>query len=262
MSRDHGPLPQAPKGVKTFLHWHGAFGPLIKLDMCNSSVHRKTLPGDPPVTVLLRRSGRARRITLRVSSLDGRVTVTVPPHVSETAAMDFVSEKRGWLAAQLGRVPSEQFVGAGSVLPIAGVAHVVSTGGESERPVISIGADRPAGPQVRRFVIDAARAHFADAAARHAARLGREHGRIALRDTRSRWGSCSTEGNLMFSWRLVLAPPEVLDYVAAHEVAHLAQMDHSPAFWAVVGELFPGHAAARRWLRGQGATLHSWTFDA
>ena len=66
----------------------------------------------------------------------------------------------------------------------------------------------------------------------------------------------------MFSWRLILAPPEVSDYVAAHEVAHLVHMDHSPAFWAVVAELFPAYAEARQWLRGQGATLHGWTFDA
>lgn len=175
--------------------------------------------------------------------------------------MNFVSEKREWLAAQLGRVPPERHIGPGSVLPVAGIAHVVSTGGVCDRPVIPIRADRPAGPQVRRFVIDVARSHFAAAVTRHAARLGQGHGRIALRDPRSRWGSCSAEGHLMFSWRLILAPPEVSDYVAVHEVAHLAHMDHSPAFWAVVAELFPGHVAARKWLRGHGATLHGWTFD-
>lgn len=230
--------------------------------MCNPSDHRKILPGDPPVSVLLRRSGRARRITLRVSSLDGRVTVTVPRHVTETAAMKFVSDKRGWLVAQLGRVTPERCIRPGSLLPIAGIAHVVSPDGADGRPVIPIAADRPVGPQVRRFVIDAARSHFEAAVARHAGRLGRGYGRIALRDTRSRWGSCSSEGHLMFSWRLLLAPAEVSDYVAAHEVAHLVRMDHSPAFWAVVAELLPDHAAARAWLRGQGATLHAWTFDA
>lgn len=262
MSRDHGPLPQARQGVKTFLHWHRAFRPLIKLNMCKPPDPRKTLLGNPPVAVLLRHSLRARRITLRVSSLDGKVTVTVPAHVSERAAMDFVLEKRAWLAAQLRRVQPEEVARAGSVLPLAGVAHTVSTGEEGERAVIPIRPDRPAGPQVRQFVIAAAQSHFAEAVPRHASHLGRDHGRITLRDTRSRWGSCSTDGNLMFSWRLVLAPPEVLDYVAAHEVAHLAHMDHSPAFWAVVEDLFPEHAAARRWLRGQGATLHSWVFDA
>ncbi|RMD90830.1 MAG: M48 family peptidase, partial [Alphaproteobacteria bacterium] len=107
-----------------------------------------------------------------------------------------------------------------------------------------------------------AREALAAACDRHAARLGRRYGRLSLRDTRSRWGSCSAEGNLNFSWRLVMAPPEVLDYVAAHEVAHLAEMNHSPAFWALVERLFPAHEAPRRWLRENGASLHRYRFDA
>ncbi|MGR3434759.1 MAG: M48 family metallopeptidase, partial [Shimia sp.] len=81
-----------------------------------------------------------------------------------------------------------------------------------------------------------------------------------LRDTRSRWGSCSAAGGLNYSWRLVMAPPEVLDYVAAHEVAHLAQMNHSPRFWAEVAGLMPGYEAPRGWLRRHGADLHRYRF--
>jgi predicted metal-dependent hydrolase len=83
---------------------------------------------------------------------------------------------------------------------------------------------------------------------------------ISLRDTRSRWGSCSAEGRLMYSWRLIMAPPSVLDYVAAHEVAHLVQMNHSEAFWAVVQGLYPGWQRQRDWLRHQGGALHVWDF--
>ena len=88
------------------------------------------------------------------------------------------------------------------------------------------------------------------------------HDRVyrTLRDTRSRWGSCTAKGDLMFNWRLILAPPPVLDYVAAHEVAHLAQMNHSPAFWAEVARLFPAHLEARRWLKTQGSHLHRYRF--
>ena len=85
---------------------------------------------------------------------------------------------------------------------------------------------------------------------------------LALRDTRSRWGSCTHEGRLMYSWRLAMAPPEVLDYVAAHEVAHLAHMDHSPRFWAAVATLMPGYAPRRAWLRRNGADLMAWSFRA
>jgi predicted metal-dependent hydrolase len=92
--------------------------------------------------------------------------------------------------------------------------------------------------------------------------IGRPYSRITLRDTRSRWGSCTADGALMYSWRLAMAPPAVLDYVAAHEVAHLAQMNHSPAFWAVVARLVPGHAAPRRWLKLHGQTLHGPRFGS
>jgi predicted metal-dependent hydrolase len=98
------------------------------------------------------------------------------------------------------------------------------------------------------------------AVARHAARLRLPVGRISLRDPRSRWGSCTATGDLMFSWRLVLAPAFVLDYVAAHEVAHLKEMNHSPAFWAVVRRLCPDYEAPREWLRRNGGALHGWDF--
>ena len=90
--------------------------------------------------------------------------------------------------------------------------------------------------------------------------MGRTPGKLTLRDTRSRWGACTPSGDLMFSWRLIMAPARILDYVAAHEVAHLAQMNHSAAFWAEVTKLYPTHPEARRWLKAQGASLHHYRF--
>ena len=92
------------------------------------------------------------------------------------------------------------------------------------------------------------------------ARLGRGYTRITLRDTRSRWGSCTSDGALMFSWRLILAAPEVLSYVAAHEVAHLAEMNHSPAFWRTVERLYGDYRPPRAWLRAEGGGLHRYRF--
>ena len=108
----------------------------------------------------------------------------------------------------------------------------------------------------RRFARDV----LATACDAYAARLGRPYAGLTLRDTRSRWGSCSSAGRLMFSWRLILAPPEVLRYVAAHEVAHLAQMNHSPAFWAEVTRIHGPYAAERKWLRTEGNALHRFRF--
>ena len=96
----------------------------------------------------------------------------------------------------------------------------------------------------------------------YAAKIGRRVTRVTLRDTRSRWGSCTAEGALMYSWRLVMAPPEVLRYVAAHEVAHLVEMNHSHRFWAVVEGLYPDWQAQRAWLHRHGGALHSLRFGA
>ena len=109
--------------------------------------------------------------------------------------------------------------------------------------------------RVVRWLKGQARARLTAASGAHAGRLGVAVGRLAIRDTRSRWGSCSGTGTLSFSWRLILAPDAVLDYVAAHEVAHLREMNHSPAFWALVDRLVPDASASRRWLKRTGAQL-------
>jgi predicted metal-dependent hydrolase len=114
--------------------------------------------------------------------------------------------------------------------------------------------------QVESFLKVRARDRLAAACDGHALRLGRAYHSLSLRDTRSRWGSCSAAGRLMFSWRLILCPPEVLDYVAAHEVAHLAEMNHSEAFWRVVARLCPDYGQRRSWLRRHGQALHAYDF--
>jgi predicted metal-dependent hydrolase len=116
------------------------------------------------------------------------------------------------------------------------------------------------GRSIQAFLRTLARDRLAAASDRYAAALGRPYGKITLRDTRSRWGSCTSQGDLMYSWRLIMAPPAVLDYVAAHEVAHLERMDHSPAFWNIVARLCPDHARHRDWLRTEGTALHRVRF--
>lgn len=229
-------------------------------------MRKARLPGDPPVEITLRRSARARRYSLRVSGLDGRVTLTLPPRGSAAEALDFARHREAWirgvLAAQGAAVP----VAPGAELPFEGRLLTV-TGAPVRAPRIEGRAllvpeadPGRTGLRVATFLKAAARLRLAEASGRHAEALGRRVGRITLRDTRSRWGSCAASGGLMYSWRLVMAPPEVLDYVAAHEVAHLAEMNHSPAFWAVVARLCPDHARHRRWLRREGAGLHRYRF--
>ena len=223
------------------------------------------LPGNPPVALTLKQSPRARRISLRVSGLDGKVTLTIPRGVREAEALEFAREKQSWLRQQLDRQATPVTVGLGAAVPFegrllriaAGSARAVHLTGDELRVG---GAPETAGVRLQAWLKQQARDRLAIASDRYAAQLGRSYGRLSLRDTRSRWGSCSAAGGLMYSWRLVMAPPDVLDYVAAHEVAHLQEMNHSAAFWAVVARLCPAYEGPRRWLREHGAGLHRYRF--
>ncbi|GHC53660.1 M48 family metallopeptidase [Neogemmobacter tilapiae] len=223
------------------------------------------LPGLPDVDVTLRRTARARRFSLRVGQADGRVTLTMPLRARESDALGFLRAQEDWLRRALSRVATGQIVTLGAVLPYQGQRLTLATGpGRSVRidgDLLLVPGDAArVGARVRAWAMVQARDRLAEASDRYAAMLGRGYTSLALRDTRSRWGSCTIDGRLMYSWRLILAPAEVLDYVAAHEVAHLDQMNHSPAFWAVVDRLYPGWEAPRRWLKTHGSGLHAWQF--
>jgi hypothetical protein len=225
------------------------------------------LSGTPPVRVHLRRSARARRLSLRVSRLDGKVTLTLPRGVPERAAVAFAEERAVWIRRHLAEIAAPEAVRLGSRVPVEGRLCAVVPGARSalrpEAGEIAVPARAASVPAAVGGLLKAlARDRLTRASDAHAACLGRPYRRITLRDTRSRWGSCTEAGALMYSWRLVMAPPEVLDYVAAHEIAHLAVMDHSPRYWAVVRGLCPGFEASRRWLRDNGQELHRYRFEA
>ena len=225
------------------------------------------LPGPPPVDITLRRSARARRFSLRVSRLDGRVTLSLPPGAREAEAMAFARQQEPWIRRALADLPQTATVGLGALVPVegrllrldAGPGRLIRIDGDS---LLIPGNPAQAGVRAGAFLKHLARDRLTEASDRYARMIGRPYSRLTLRDTRSRWGSCTADGALMYSWRLVMAPPAVLDYVAAHEVAHLAQMNHSPAFWAVVARLVPGYAAHRRWLKQHGQALHGYRFGS
>ncbi|SLN26708.1 M48 family metallopeptidase [Pseudooctadecabacter jejudonensis] len=224
------------------------------------------LDGNPPVEVLLRRSSRARRLSLRVSRLDGRATLTLPTRVPEREGMAFLKDREAWLRKHLAEVAPEVAVQIGGTVPFRGQELRVMAGDVRRARVGPEGLivpDEPAkvAARVKAFLKLQARDGLVAASEKYAAALGRPYGRITLRDTRSRWGSCSSAGDLMYSWRLIMAPPAVLEYVAAHEVAHLQHMDHSSRFWGVVEDLFPDHKACRVWLKNHGSALHRVRFD-
>jgi predicted metal-dependent hydrolase len=224
------------------------------------------LPGNPPLSVVLRRSRGARRLSLRVSRLDGRAVLTMPHGVAPRVVTDFLQEKEAWLRKHTSGALGPIAIGLGAELPVLGrPLRVVAAEGRGIRQVdglLHLGGDPvTAGVRVRAWLRELARDRLGAASDGYASALGRSYTRLTLRDTRSRWGSCTSDGGLMYSWRLVMAPPEVLDYVAAHEVAHLAEMNHSPAFWRVVQDLFGDYEAPRQWLRQHGHDLHRYRFE-
>lgn len=223
------------------------------------------LPGNPPIPLNIRRSSRARRISLRLSQLDGRVTLTLPSRLPLEEALEFAREKESWLREHLSQRDETVLVGLGSLVPVEGQQRRIEAGQgrsikEVEGQLTVPGQAEQVSRRLEAYLKQRARDRLAAASDHYSEKLGRPYTRLTLRDTRSRWGSCTADGRLMYSWRLILAPPEVLSYVAAHEVAHLQEMNHSHAFWDVVTDLYGDWQAARGWLHRNGAGLHRYRF--
>jgi predicted metal-dependent hydrolase len=221
-------------------------------------------------TVLLRRHRQARRYTLRIQAATRDVILTIPPRGTLKEAREFAQRHGGWIAARLKRLPQAAPFAPGLVMPLRGVPHRVSHRGgvrgtvwtevdsHGERLLCVAGGAAHIGRRVRDFLRREAKRDLQAASHRFAAALGLTIQRIVVRDQSSRWGSCSTTGVLSFSWRLILAPGDVLDYLAAHEVAHLVEMNHSAKFWRLVQRLCPEHERAKAWLDVHGTELHRY----
>jgi predicted metal-dependent hydrolase len=222
-------------------------------------------PGiDAPVSI--RVSPRARRVGLRIDSAERRVEVVLPRGVPVSTGLRFLAAKRAWVAARLDALPQSVPFVEGAIVPVLGVPHRIGRETDPAAPPVRIidGEIRVRGDpvylarRVRDHLARMARAEIDPRARRLAARVGRKVAQVNVRDTKSRWGSCSGQGNLSFNWRLIFAPEPVLDYVVAHEVAHLVEMNHGPRFWRLVESLTPDSAWPRAWLKQHRTRLLSY----
>lgn len=222
---------------------------------------RFTVPGDPPINVSGRLSTRARRLRLNVSRLGGQVEVVIPPGVRLEDARRFAADNRGWIMEAVRGSASQVRPRFGDVFPLEGhdlVLHrAVGGTAEVDGKHLSLACDeadlpRALGALCRKL----ARARLHASVRSHAGRLGLPIPTFRIKDTSSRWGSCSARGNLNFSWRLIMMPRCILDYVAAHEVSHLIELNHSPDFWRIVASLCPQYRDRRKWLRTEGPRYH------
>jgi predicted metal-dependent hydrolase len=215
--------------------------------------------------VVFRRSPRARRLSLRVDVRAGGIVVVMPKRVSEAAAADFLNRNSGWVMHQLAKLPKARSFAPGDSIPVLGLPRQIrhhpdgrgAVALEAEALVVT-GGEEHVPRRVRDFLKGLARREVSARALATAGRLGLRPARVTVRDTATRWGSCSPAGALSFSWRLILAPEWVLDYVVAHEVAHLKEMNHGPRFWALVRTLVPEPEKARTWLGRHGGELHRY----
>jgi len=222
-----------------------------------------------PVEVKTRLNPRARRLIVKVHPATGEVSVTAPSERALARALEFAHGERDWIARQLSKVPEAVALIPGARIPLRGDIHAILPG-ETGRgavwtgvahgvPTIFVaGRKEHVSRRVLDFLKREARKDLTARSDEYSARLGMRHGRVSVRDTASRWGSCSAGGALSFSWRLILAPAFVLDYVVAHEVAHLREMNHGPRFRNLVQELVGDVRAPQAWLRVHGTGLHRY----
>ena len=235
----------------------------------------RTKPKIPPSTVI-RIDGEAVSVTVRVNARarsyrlslphNGGPVLTLPPHGKWAEAEAFLARQHNWLAARIKRAPQAASFTDGGVVPLRGVDHrIIGTGklrgrvelaeDDGEMVLLVPGDLAHQARRLTDWLKDEAHADLSERSVYHAARLGVSVKTIKMRSQASRWGSCSSSGNINYNWRLVLAPPFVLDYVAAHEVAHLVEMNHSAAFWATVERTLPDMARGRAWLKAHGRQL-------
>lgn len=220
--------------------------------------------------VRLRRHRQARRYTLRIHSATREVVLTMPPRGSLKEARAFAQKHGGWIATRLGRLPKPAPFRHGTMLPLRGVHHRIvhrpnkrgtvwiEIGDDGERSLCVAGEEPHIARRIHDFLKREAKSDLDAASRQAAARVGVRVRRVSIRDQSSRWGSCSSTGVLSYSWRLVLAPPFVLDYLAAHEVAHLVEMNHSRRFWRLVDRICPHVTRAKTWLEVHGTDLHRY----
>lgn len=239
-------------GVRTRRSKPNAAAPRIDLGAC-----------DIPLRV--RFHGRAKNITLKVDAVRRVATVTLPRYCTRSDAYAFAMQNRRWIFEQLdANEPARPFCDGG-MFPFRGVQHEIRSSGDARARTKRVDAPRPTvivggePGHVNRRLTDWLKRQAAQELAanvdRFSAALDKRRGRIRIRDMSTRWGSCASDGSMAFCWRLIMAPPYVLEYVAAHECAHLIHMDHSSAFWRTVDLLEVDRARAKSWLDQHGRTL-------
>jgi predicted metal-dependent hydrolase len=227
---------------------------IVKIELDGSEIAIKVTP-----------HAAARRMTLRLSRNGETFVLTVPRRHSRKAAEDFIAASHGWMRATRARLPAMQEVADGACLYFKGEAYTLRATNKLRGIVSLDNATReitvPGGlshmqRRLKDWLKREAERELSETSRRYAMAMAVSFKKLSVRDQKSRWGSCTSDGALSYSWRLILAPPMVLDYVVAHEVAHLRELNHGPRFWRLVLTHCSNARAAKQWLRRNGQSLH------
>lgn len=226
--------------------------------------------GERAFELSILRHPRARRYTIRVRNASRDVVLTMPKRGSLADAHRFAQNHAAWIASKLAQLPDVVPFAPGEIIPFRGVPHRIehrtSARGaawieqdESGNALLCVAGDAAhVSRRIGDFLKREAKKALTERSRSYAARIGVGIGRIGLRDSATRWGSCSESGSLSYSWRLILAPDFVLDYLAAHEIAHRIELNHSERFWRLLDSMTPDRRRAEAWLDAQGNTLHRY----
>ncbi len=214
---------------------------------------------------------RARRMALRLDTRRRVINLVVPPHSRLTTAYNFARENRDWIMEKLALLPEPIPFEDGAVIPVLGRNRTIHIFYDrnlkttdiimKQNEIIVVTNKRNPEARILRFLKDIAKEHLEALAHDKAADIGKRIRSVQVRDTKSRWGSCGQDGHLCFSWRLILAPIEAMDYVVAHEVAHLAHMNHSKRFWQVCEDISLDYHTGKDWMHEQGHDLMRYGQD-
>jgi predicted metal-dependent hydrolase len=224
---------------------------------------RQEVP-DVPWPVMFRKMKRARQLTLRVDSKKQLVILSMPWRASQREAQAFLTSHKTWILTQMERAPEPYRLEIGASVPILGVMRTIRHEAGRGRGVhvtltdtelVVSGAENRVPRALYRFLKELAQRHMTEMAFEKAAIIQKPIKSVAFRDTSTRWGSCTSTGDLSFCWRLIMAPSEIVDYVVGHEVAHLVHMHHEASFWALCRELTPYTTMGKNWLRQHGESL-------
>ncbi len=215
--------------------------------------------------ITVKRNALAKRISLKISQRGGIILV-LPIKTKIDKAIKFAKSKQDWINENISKIPAPNKITIGSSIPLMGCNSKIIHSGyfgktyHEQNNIYVFAKPDYIEENVISYLKSLALKKVNAYSEQFSKQTGLKYKNISIRDSKTRWGSCSSSGNITFSWRLIMMPDFVMQYVVAHEIAHLKEMNHGQNFWNLVEKIFPDYIKARKWLKQNGRTIHSWEF--